>query len=237
MNTLRASDTAAAALRKRKVHELAALVRGRVECFPGSGLLTKVATAENRIALLRYDEAERMLREVDDSLAAYQERLDEANTRAEDAEQDKLLEKRGIETDRGPDGIGVRHGFMWLERKKRVHGHRRQAGQAWGRDYSIIRTDGLKSCLNDNAPGGGSDPNADQERKTEAKANLDRASAHIHWATGSYELVGLLDAVCGRGETLRDLADGDKLGAAVREAQLMIALDLAAVAYDIRVPR
>lgn len=237
MNTLRASDTAAAALRKRKVHELAALVRGRVECFPSSGLLSKVTTAENRLALLRYDDAEKMLREIDESLAAYQARVSEADLRSEDAEQDRLLEERGIDTARSQDGSGVRHGFMWLERKKRVQGHRRQAGQAWGRDYSIIRTDGLKSCLNDNTPGGGSDPDADQVRKAEAKANLERASAHIHWATGSYELAGLLDAVCGRGETLRDLAGGDKLGAAVKEAQLMIALDLAAVAYDIRVSR
>jgi hypothetical protein len=120
---------------------------------------------------------------------------------------------------------------MWLERKGRVAGRRRIAGQNWGRDYSLARTDGLRSCLNDNVPGG--EAVAPQDRKSEARANLERGREHIHFATGSTSLAELLDAVCGRGDTLRALAGGDKIGAAVKEAELMIALDMAAEAYDL----
>lgn len=42
-----------------------------------------------------------------------------------------------------------------------------------------------------------------------------------------------MDAVCGRGETLRSLAGGDKDRAERLEVELMIGLDMAAVSYDI----
>jgi hypothetical protein len=231
---LKASPSAREALRRRTVSDLAALIRGRVECYPGAGLTPKLTSAENKIALARYDDAEKALREIDDSIAAYEQALVDEEMAAAGRRQDQLLAERGIDTDRDrKSGVGARHGFMWLERKGRVTGHRREAGQRWGQDYALASAYSLRSCLNDNVRGGGNG-DADQVRLVEARNRLDAASDHIQSATGSLALVALMDAVCGRGESCREIAKGDKVLAAVHEAELMIALDMAAVAYDIR---
>jgi hypothetical protein len=234
MSRLTASTTARAAWDRRRVTDLAALIRGRLECFPAlAHLWPKLTAAENKIGLLRYADAETALREIDAAVERHERDLSDRELASAAQHQDQLLAERGTETDRhATTGAGTRHGFMWLERKGRVTGHRRIAGNWWGLDYSLIRSDGLRSCLNDNLPGGSGQSPGD-EPKVKARQRLDGATHHIQTATGSTALVGLLDAVCGRGETLRDLAGGDKIGAAVKEAELMIALDLAAVAYDI----
>lgn len=188
-----------------------------------------VQVVESAGADLRLTDAVRFLGLAQRSVAAFVD----GGERAAGQQQDQLLAEAGIDTDRHANGAGTRHGFMWLERKGRVVGRRRVAGQNWGRDYAMAKLDGLRSCLNDNAPAGGPS-DAPQERKSEARANLDRGRAFIHEATGSTTLADLLDAVCGRGDTIRALANGDKIAAAVKEAELMIALDMAAQAYDIR---
>lgn len=230
---LKASPAAREALRRRNVTDLAQLIRGRVECYPGANLMPKLTSAENRILIGRYDEAEKQLREIDDSIAAYERALAEEDMAIAGRQQDALLAERGVDTDRAGKGVATRHGFMWLERKGRVTGHRRTAGQRWGLDYALAQTQSLRSCLNDNVRGG-EGGQADQVRINEARCRLDRAADHIQNATGSTALVALLDRVCGRGDSVREIADGDKLQAAVHEAELMIALDMAAVAYDIK---
>lgn len=230
---LKASPVARDALRRRTVSDLAALIRGRVECYPGANLVPKLTSAENKIVIGRYDEAEKALREIDDSIAGYEQALVDEEMASAGRRQDQLLAEQGIDTDRAKTGVGTRHGFMWLERKGRVTGHRREAGQRWGQDYALASAYSLRSCLNDNVRGGGNG-DADQVRTVEARNRLDAASDHIQNATGSLALVALMDAVCGRGESCREIAKGDKVQAAAHEAELMIALDMAAVAYDIR---
>ena len=65
----------------------------------------------------------------------------------------------------------------------------------------------------------------------ECRRNLARVQRHIIDATGSERLVALLDAVCGRGETLRSLAGNDDRKANGYEVELRIALDMAGVAF------
>lgn len=238
MTTLKASPSARRVLNRKKIEELAVLIRGRIEAYPAlANLFPKLHAAEAKIVHMREDEAEPMLRQLDEAVERHEASLVDANERAAGQRQDQLLAEAGIETDRHETtGSGTRHGFMWLERKERVTGRRRIAGQNWGRDYSLASNDGLRSCLNDNVPGGGDTP-APQDRKSEARGRLEQGRAHIRYATGSENLANLLDAVCGRGDTLRALSGGDKIGAAVKEAELMIALDMAAEAYDLREDR
>lgn len=230
---LKASATMKEALRRKKVADLAALIRGRVECYPATGLMPKLTGAENRIAIGRYDEAEKTLLEIDASIASHEQTLVADEMASAGRRQDQLLAEQGIDTDRHRTGTGTRHGFMWLERKGRVTGHRRQAGQKWGQDYALASAHSLRSCLNDNVRGGtGGEP--DQVRISDARGRLEAAADHIRNATGSLALVALLDAVCGRGDSVREIAKADKVQAAIHEAELMIALDMAAVAYDIK---
>lgn len=235
MKTLTAKDTARAALRKRKVTELAALVRGRVECFPGSRQWDKLEAAERKIGLLQYDAAEAMLLEIDQALVRHEADLAKAKAEAEAKDHDAMLAANGIDTARSASGVGQRHGLLWLIHKGRITGDRRTAGLRWSDDYSLVRTDGLRSCLNDNAPGSPTDAQAErqQEKLSSAAARLARARFHIAASTGSTRLADLLDAVCGRGETLRALAKDDKVKAAMLEVELSIALDMAGVSYDI----
>ena len=189
---------------------------------------------ENQLRLLKFDKASDLMDEIDASLAEHQRKLDQAAVVAAGAEQDELLAEHGIETARTASGVGQRHGLIWLIDKGRVTGARKRAGEAWSADYSLVRTDGLRSCLNDNAPGAavGDDATA-QTKKARAFDRLACARRHIIAATGSARLADLMDAVCGRGETLRSMAGNDKDQALLLETQLLLALDMTAVSYQI----
>lgn len=124
--------------------------------------------------------------------------------------------------------------MIWLVEKKRLTGDRRRAAEAWAADYSLVRSDGLKSCLNDNAKGGSDGPSQQFiERKAAARWRLDRAHKHLNSATGSSRLANLIDAVCGRGDNIRALAGGNQTAAERMEAEMMIGLDMACVSYGI----
>lgn len=230
MKTLKANETARAALRKRKVTDFAAVIRGRVECLPGSRQWDKLEAAERKIGLLQYDAAEAMLLEIDQALVRHEADLAKAKAEAEAKDHDAMLAANGIDTARSASGVGQRHGLLWLIHKGRITGDRRMAGLRYSDDYSVTRSDGLRSCLNDNSPGCGGDNVRDQERKAEARKRIEAVNAHIVAATGSTALVHVLEAICGRGETIRKLAANDERQCTALETQLHIALDMCAAA-------
>lgn len=233
MTTLKATPAQSIALERRRLTDRAALVRGRVEATPGCNLLPKMANVENRMRLMQFAMAKTLLDEIDDTLEDIRRKAEAEEMQRGHDEQDKLLAANGAETARTASGAGMRHGLLWLIQKGRLTPTRRTSGQRWSDDYSLVRTDGLRSCLNDNDGGGGTADQPHDEKRVAAMQRLDRARYHIGCATGSRRLADLLDAVCGRGETLRSLARGDKDQAERLEVELMIALDMAAVSYDI----
>lgn len=174
-----------------------------------------------------------MMNEIDDALEAQRLEAEGEEARRAGAEQDDLLQAQGIETARTASGVGARHGLLWLIQKGRLTPMRKAAGQRWSDDYSLVRTDGVRSCLNDNVRGAGNDALRLDERKAAASQRLQTAREQIMLSTGSSRLADLLDAVCGRGETLRALAGCDQIRATQMEAELCVALDMAGVSYSL----
>lgn len=234
-NRIKATPEQAVALMRRQMTDRANIVRGRIEAMDGCGLLPKISAVENRMRLLQFGVAKDMLDEIDEKLEDLRHSRAAAEVADASRKQDALLAERGVDTVRTVTGVGSRHGFHWLVQKGRLSPSRRDAGSDWSRDYCLAKADSLRSCLNDNAPGSGQVPeNMQQDQKADAYARLDHGRAHVVYATGNGRLADLLDAVCGRGETVRGLAGGDQYRAVGLEAELMIALDLAAVAYGVR---
>ncbi len=233
MTLLKATPEQAVALERRRLTDRAALIRGRVEATPGCGLLPKVCAVENRMRLLQFGVALQMMNEIDDALEAQRLKAEGEEARRAGEEQDDLLQAQGVETIRTASGVGARHGLLWLIQKGRLTPMRKVAGQRWSDDYSLVRTDGVRSCLNDNVRGSAPDALRLEEKRTAALQRLEATRARIRVATGSERLADLLDAVCGRGTPLRALAGGDKVKAAQMEAELGVALDMAAVSYEI----
>lgn len=233
MTRLKATREQAVALERRRLTDRAALIRGRVEATPGCGLLPKVCAVENRMRLLQFGVARQMMNEIDDALEARRLEAQGEEARRAGAEQDDLLQAQGIETVRASSGVGARHGLLWLIQKGRLTPMRKVAGHRWSDDYSLVRTDGVRSCLNDNVRASGSEALRLDERKAAAAQRLQTAREQIVLSTGSSRLADLLDAICGRGETLRALAGGDQVRATHMEAELCVALDMAAVSYSL----
>ncbi|HYC66658.1 hypothetical protein [Brevundimonas sp.] len=237
--TLAAKAEARIALEWRKLIERAALVRGRVEAMPEAHMEGPMRTAENRIALRQMDKAIEALDRVDDGLEDHRRAKAERESREAAAEQDAGLAAKGVDTLRTATGVGKRHGMLWLIDKKRLTGHRKRAAEAWSADYTLVRTYSLRSCLNDNTPHGAANDDLDTttaKKAADARNRQANARAHIVSATGSARLADLIDAVCGRGEYVRALAGNDQTRALAMEAELGVALDLAAVGYDILRP-
>lgn len=232
--TLTAKDNARIALQWRKIEARAAVLRGRVEATPGAGMEGPLRAAEQHINARFMDKALDALDRIDSGLLSFAERETERQEREAAAAHDKELEVTGVDTIRSTTGVGQRHGMIWLVEKKRLTGDRRRAAEAWAADYSLVRSDGLKSCLNDNAKGGSDGPSHQFiERKAAARYRLERAHDHLRSATGSNRLANLIDAVCGRGDSVRALAGGNQTAAERTEAELMIGLDMACVSYGI----
>jgi len=233
MTRMKATAEQAVALERRRLTDRAALIRGRVEATPGCGLMPKVCAVENRMRLLQFGVALQMMNEIDDALEERRLKTAAEEARRSGEEQDDLLQAQGIETARTASGAGARHGLLWLIQKGRLTPMRKVAGQRWSDDYSLVRTDGVRSCLNDNVRGVGGNDMRLEEKKAAAQQRLSSARSRIRLTTGSDGLADLLDAVCGRGISLRALAGGDKVKAAQKEAELGVALDMAAVSYDL----
>jgi len=231
MTTLKASPAASQALYRKKVEERARIVRGRVEAMPGAGLQAKMDSVDNRIRLLHLAQASELMDQIDDALERHQQALEDAEMAAAGQAQDQLLAERGLETvDVG--AVRSRDGWVWLTTRKpaRLSADQISIGNRYGALYLGANRDTLSTVsANDNALM--DDPRNPVDVLAECRRNLARIQRHIIDATGSERLVSLLDAVCGRGETLRSLAGNDDRKANGYEVELRIALDMAGVAF------
>lgn len=231
MTKLQSSPAARIALEWRKLEDRAAVVRGRVEALPRAYQDGPMRQAENRIALRQMDKARELLDGIDEKLEEHIEAQTAAELAAAGEEQARLLAERGIETF---DGGTVKHrdGWQWLITRKppRLTYDEIDAGNDYARLYALAMQDTLSISSNDNT---GGDGDGREFAGLRNRRRMDGIQKHITEATGSTRLVALLDAICGRGDTLRHVAGGDDRKAAGYEAELKIGLQMVSVAFKI----
>ena len=223
----------AQALAKRQLSDLLGALAIRIEADTGCGQASRLRHAEQTLIHKRLETAGEIAREIEHAL---DRRRDEAEVEASLADQARLAEARGVETVRTAKGPATRDGFLWLAKKRRLTAPRFEAGIRFGQLYARARSDGLRSCINEEAVGGGGggEPDSPLQARVRAAAALSGLRQHAARAVGGEaggRLFSLLEAVCGRGDTLRELAGGDDRRAAVTESELMTALDMAAVRF------
>lgn len=228
MTRLQAPDAARIALQWRKIEDRAKVVQGRVEALPKAYQDGPMRAAWNRIGLRHKSKAVEALDAIDDALDRHQSELAASDMARAGEEQNRLLADRGIETfDAGT--VKARDGWQWLITRKpaRLTAEEIATGNDWVKMFALAQRDELSSSSNDNGGAGGlEDP---LEARIKNRTRLDAVRRHIDDATGSKKLSGLLDAVCGRGDTLRALAGNDDRKADRYEAELKIALAMAQV--------
>lgn len=231
MSRMIATPAQRMAVENQKLRERAAAARSRSEAFPAAGQSAKVAHIENRIMRGVVVDVGRSIEEVHDAIDLHIRRLNEAEVKAASERQDALLAERGVETVAAKSGHRSRDGWAWLRAKANLTPAQRDTGDRWSWDYAETRTDGVKSCLSEGVHGAvATDP---AERKHDAAKRINGARKHIRLATGDERLADLLDAVCGRGETVREMAGGDDRKALYLTAEARIALNMAAVSYGV----
>ena len=228
---LAATPRMASALVKRQLGERLAVLRARIETDPGCGQASRLRHAEQALLHARVEAAGALAQDIESAL---DHRAETAATEAGLAEQARLAEGRGTPTARTAKGPPTRDGFLWLARKGRLTPHRFEAGGRFGRLYARARSDGIRSALANDGPGPTGEVDSPLAARARAAAALAAVNHHIVRAVGGEAgagLFALLEAVPGRGETLREAAGGEDRKAAALEVQLMTALDMAAVQF------
>ncbi|PLR28136.1 hypothetical protein SGCZBJ_03770 [Caulobacter zeae] len=228
---LKSSSSMASSLVRRQLGDKLDALRIRADNDHRCGVTPSLRKAEQAIMAGRYPDAGRFLQDAEEKLDQ-RAAAREAAAAAEAAE--RQARRRGVLTAHTPGGPSTRDGFLWLVKKGRVTPHRRDAGQRYGELYARARGDSIKSALNDNVGGRAGDSPADARLR--AVFDLDAANLHIYRAMGEAHgrrLVALLEAVCGIGTTLREVAGGDDRKAAILEADLMTALDMEAIHFGV----
>ena len=216
---------------RRQLQDKLDVLRIRADNDAGCGQIPVLNKADQALRAGRTEDAGRVLQDV-------LERLDAraADREAEEAARsaERLAKRRGVPTAREPGGPSTRDGFLWLVRKGRVTQARYDAGQRYGELYAKARGDGVKSVLNDSV--GSGDGDGPTGALLRAVFALDAANLHIFRAMGEAQgrrMVAVLERVCGRGETLREVAGGDDRRTLIVEAELMTALDMQSVHFGV----
>ncbi len=118
-------------------------------------------------------------------------------------------------------------GLDWLLFKGRLSAIQMQAALRYGDDWRSANDITVRSCLNDVR--GGGDETTPQHIRLFAGNRLTRA--RIEGLCAHKTLIALCDRVCGQGDRVRDIAQGDDEVTARYEAALCIGLDLLAAHY------
>ena len=135
------------------------------------------------------------------------------------------------EADQGPVTLLARDGLNWLVKRKTkpLTMAQRMAGEEYRKHYLALYAAGGRSCIGE-APSGNANTHGGDTlpplRNAAAREQLDRA--RVKGLAGDGALIWLVDEVCGKGSTLRDLAKGDQKTAESLEAELKVALRLLA---------
>jgi hypothetical protein len=119
-------------------------------------------------------------------------------------------------------------GMDWLWSKGRVTEEQMAAGMKYGDVYRELTETSVPSALRTIT--GGHDITDTIVRRATAREDLSEARGALSDHPG---MVDLCDRVCGEGDRLRIIAEGDDLKAAKLETALLIALDLLAKHYGI----
>lgn len=227
---LKSNRTMKDQLAARQLTDRVQVIRSRIEGDPRryGGLGSRLDRAERSIMDRRLVDARDHLIDIEQAIAAKDEA---AQTKAQQEEQERLAEARNSPTDKTETGVATRDGWLWLERKKRFTGTRLQAGRIFREKYAKATGSSVKSCIAESTGGGGGDatPTASQ---VHARFEIDGVRAHMRSAIGQTNggaLFSLLEEVCGKGETVRSLVDGDDRKADAKVIELGFALDLAGV--------
>lgn len=157
------------------------------------------------------------------------ERAEREATRAGLAAQVATARARGeavnVGDGRGPVRMLSRDGLLWLISRKRLSAEQRGAAEMFRGLYRLVHLGGVGSCISGSVggPGAGETMTAS---KLDAIGRLSRIRGEV--LRRDEGMIAVLEAVAGRGETIRDLARGDQAVAALLEAELGVALRLIA---------
>lgn len=223
-SVLRATPAQLEALTVRQLEEMARTLRRKVDDDPSryGGLRAKLDIAERSILDRRFSDAREQLAKVRQGM---DEKDHQVGLRESLAEREKLGDLRNEPTATAATGAQTRDGWLWLKSKGRFSAARAQIGDHY-REKHAKAQDPLRSCLNDQPGGSGQGASA---TFSFAKFELDGVRAHFRDSLGEeagHALYDLLEAVVGRGETVRHLAAGNDRRADALVVELGFALDL-----------
>lgn len=132
------------------------------------------------------------------------------------------------ETREGTVRLLCRDGLLWLVQKRRLSEGQRSAAERYRTDYERARAGDVKASGLEYLGGGGDGTEALQS-KVEAIQKLKRA--RDDGLLGDEAMISLLDAVAGKGQTLRDLAMQDRKTADALEVEFRVGCRLLARHY------
>lgn len=228
--TIRPNQKMVAALTAKQLSDVLLALRNTIEGNPHLyGRQTqKLDRAERAIFDRRFNDARELMGEMQQGIEA---RDLSAAVQAGAHEQEALGEVRGEPTATTETGVKTRDGFLWLVNRKRYTPARVEAGRIFREKYAKSIGGSVKSCIAESTGGGGGDatPTAAQ---LHARFEIQGVARHFQSSIGAANgtaLFSLLEAVCGRGETVRQLAEGDDRKADAKAIELGFALDLAGV--------
>ena len=206
-------------------------VRARLDADPGHGQTEAFRRAERHVHDGRLPQAGDALLEIERVL----------DGRAEATLVSKgLAETVALNAGRGEEqeghGTGEvrllgRDGLLWLKSKKRMTGAPLLAAEMYRKHHTTVHSGDVRIARPDRIGGGAAGDFSPAQAKVDAiKAIRD---AHEIGLSRDGGLILVVEAVCGRGETLMDLANGDKHAAARLEAELQVACRLLARHFKI----
>lgn len=212
----------------RQLDAILRMLRSKIEGDPKryGGLGTKLTRAERSVLDGRIIDAREQIIEIERTI---EEKDEAAATQAQLAEQERLSEARGAPTSKAESGVATRDGWLWLIGKKRFSAARVESGRMFREKYERAHAAPVKSCLADGGGGGDANPVASNSH---ARFEVQGVRLHMESSVGhttAGALFTLLEAVVGRGETVRQLAKGDDRAAEAKVVELGFALDLAGV--------
>ncbi len=130
--------------------------------------------------------------------------------------------------DRGPINILSRDGLLWLIKKGRLNAEMRAAAEKFRHQYALLHLGGVGSCIA-NASGSGECDVIMLKVQAAEELKIVRKGALLN----DDGLVSIVDAVAGRGDTIRELAKGNRMLADLLEAEFCVACRLLARFYRI----
>jgi len=230
MSQLTATHRQKVELARRKIAQRLEIIRGRVEVDHGCNLMAQVEKAAIQLHLLNLRDCEEILNRVDERLIQREAERAASQVANDIGEQNELLASRGVKTEPAGNSFS-RDGFVWLESKRRLSPDHIATGRKVRALHDRATWDGLRSKADNDNGSGETTTFLPTEVSMQAKSEIAWLREHIVISSGGSGPFDLMIAVCGEGVTLRTIAGCDDRRAIVLEGQLIVALEMAAVAF------